>query len=83
MQTSDRAGLTVTEACKYLGVGRTKLYELISENALQTILIGGRRIVLRRSIDRLIDEAINLGALEGQTRSEIKAALIGSNENDK
>lgn len=53
---SDNSRLTtVTEACKELRLGRTKVYQLISSGWLRTVKIGSGRRVIRDSIDELID----------------------------
>jgi excisionase family DNA binding protein len=45
----DRKTLTVTEAAKVLGIGRTKAYELAAQNALPVRVIRlGRRLLLSR-----------------------------------
>ena len=49
--------LTVAAAGKVLGLGTTKLYELINEGALDTIKIGRRRLVTVASITRLVNAA--------------------------
>lgn len=36
----DKGLLTTTEAAEYLGIGRTKLYELLAANELPTVRIG-------------------------------------------
>ena len=42
--------LSVAQACVALGIGRTKLYELIKDKKLRTIKIGARRVVPVASI---------------------------------
>ena len=49
--------LSIDEACHVLGLGRTKIYELIGNNALSTIKIGRRRLVPLTSIASLIEAA--------------------------
>lgn len=44
---------SIPDAAKALGVGRSKLYELISDNRLETITIGRRRLVRTDSIRAL------------------------------
>ena len=41
----DRASCTINQACAGTGLGRTLLYELISENLVQSKLVKGRRLV--------------------------------------
>lgn len=48
----------IPRAGQLLGIGRTKTYELITHGELETISIGGRRLVTLRSIDKLVDNAL-------------------------
>ena len=47
--------VTVQDACKALGLGSTKIYELISLNKLETVKIGRRTLIKVPSIKRLVD----------------------------
>lgn len=47
--------MTVATAISVLGVGKTKLYELLTAGDLQAIRIGRRRLILRESIDALVE----------------------------
>lgn len=42
-----REGLSVAEACRVAGIGRTKIYEAISDGRLTARKFGKRTIVLR------------------------------------
>lgn len=44
----------VDNAMRILGIGRTKLYELIATGELETIHIGRRTLVLQASIEAMI-----------------------------
>jgi excisionase family DNA binding protein len=46
--------IRIDHAMRMLGIGKTKLYELIATGELETIHIGRRRLVLRSSIDAMI-----------------------------
>jgi excisionase family DNA binding protein len=48
---------TIDDTCHITGLGRTKVYELISEGKLKAITIGRRRLVLYSSIEELIEGA--------------------------
>ena len=48
---------SIPDAAKALSVGRSKLYELISDGALETVTIGRRRLIRVDSI-----RALALGA---------------------
>lgn len=49
--------VTIAGARKALGLGNTKIYELIGEGKLKTIKIGRRTLVKTESIRALVDEA--------------------------
>jgi excisionase family DNA binding protein len=51
----ERFAITVPEACQAIGVGPTKLYELVAAGAIETTKVGKRRLVLVRSLRRLIE----------------------------
>lgn len=38
-----------------LGIGKTKLYELLAEGELEAIRVGRRRLILRASIEALVE----------------------------
>lgn len=41
--------ISVRDLCLMLGIGRTKAYELIRDEKIQTTQIGRRRMVVRKS----------------------------------
>jgi excisionase family DNA binding protein len=49
--------VTVEGAKKALGLGHTKIYELIGKGQLQTVKIGRRTLVKTDSIRALVDQA--------------------------
>jgi excisionase family DNA binding protein len=49
--------VTVDGAKKALGLGHTKIYELIGAGTLQTIKVGRRTLVKTASIRALVDQA--------------------------
>lgn len=51
---SGKLAFTVTEACYSLGIGRTKLYELIAEKKLKAIKIGTATRISADSIHALM-----------------------------
>ena len=53
---AERLTCTVTEACRATGIGRTKLYELMSGGYIKTQLVGRRRLVLVKSLVRLMGQ---------------------------
>jgi excisionase family DNA binding protein len=50
-----RPTCTVPEACQAIGLGRTKLYELIGRGKLRTTRIGRRRLVVVGSLLNLVN----------------------------
>ncbi len=42
---TERPTCTVKEACHAVGLGRTKLYEMIKDGVLQTSTVGRRRLI--------------------------------------
>jgi excisionase family DNA binding protein len=58
-----RLTCTVRDACSFASIGRTKLYQLISEGRLATTTIGRRRLIVVSSLKTLLgaDTAIAVG----------------------
>lgn len=52
----DRFFVSIEEACKLLSVGRTKIYELLSEGSLQKRKIGRRTLITVESLKAFCDE---------------------------
>ena len=50
----ERPTCTIAEACDAVGLGRTKLYELIGDGGIETITIGRRRLVRVASLLKLL-----------------------------
>lgn len=51
----ERLSCTVKDACERTGLGRTKFEEMMRLGAVETIKIGRRRLVLVRSLLKLIE----------------------------
>ena len=49
-----REGLSVSEACRVAGIGRTKIYEAISEGRLKARKLGKRTLVLRADLQTFL-----------------------------
>lgn len=45
----------VNEACEVVGIGRSKLYELVESGEVETFKIGTRTLIRRDVLERLID----------------------------
>lgn len=52
---TDQILCSVIEASKMLGVGRTKIYEMLSKGQILSMRIGSRRLVKMESIKALIE----------------------------
>jgi excisionase family DNA binding protein len=46
---------SINGACDQLGIGRTKVYDLINSGELETVRIGSRRLVTHRSLEALLE----------------------------
>ena len=57
--TQSGGTLSVRDAAEYLSIGRTKIYELINTNQIETIKLGRRRLVKRNSLLKLVGETDN------------------------
>jgi excisionase family DNA binding protein len=49
-----REGLSVSEACEVAGIGRTKIYEAISDGLLVARRYGKRTIILRDDLQQFL-----------------------------
>ena len=49
--------ISVSDAAKALGLGRTSIYALIKDGRLETIKLGSRRLIMTESIRRLVEDA--------------------------
>ena len=59
--TSEVLAYSVNGACKAIGCGRTKLYQLISEGRLEAKKLDNKTIITRASAVRLVDELPDAG----------------------
>jgi excisionase family DNA binding protein len=50
--------LTVTDTGRALGLGRTKIFELIAQRKLTGIKVGSRRLITLESIEKLVDVSV-------------------------
>jgi len=53
--TTDKLLWSVKEACFQLGIGRTTLMEMTSENRIPSILIGRRRMYSAQAVREWVD----------------------------
>jgi excisionase family DNA binding protein len=47
-------GLSILEACRVAGIGRTKIYEAISSGSLKARKFGKRTIILRTELQNFL-----------------------------
>jgi excisionase family DNA binding protein len=52
----ERLALSVKDAARLLGLGRSTIYRLIGEGELQTIKLGNRTLIKMASLRSLIDD---------------------------
>lgn len=52
----------IADAARMLGIGRTKLYELIDAGELKTIRLGSRRLVPDVELQRLVRDRMEAAA---------------------
>jgi excisionase family DNA binding protein len=50
--------VTIADACKVLGIGRTKIYELLQDRELHSVTIGRRRLIKTDSIRALVEREV-------------------------
>lgn len=46
--------LNIRDACAAIGIGRTKLYELINDGELDARALGGRTVIPAASLEKLV-----------------------------
>ena len=54
LHNDDRLTVSIAEACRLTGLGRTSLYELINEGRITTTRIGSRRLVRFDSLREIV-----------------------------
>ena len=54
------AAFRVSDATKYSGLSRTTIYVLIKRGLLASNKVGGRRLILRESLDALVKGGANV-----------------------
>jgi excisionase family DNA binding protein len=48
--------VTVEEAARLLGIGRTTMFELIGSGDVKSLRLGRRRLIARKSLESFIDD---------------------------
>jgi hypothetical protein len=54
---SERFGITVPVAAAYIGISRSRIYELLAHGELEGKIVHGRRIVLVDNLMRMLGES--------------------------
>ncbi len=55
--------MTIADAVKWSGLGRTKIYQLIGEGRVEAVKVGTRTLVTTASLERLLSNAPKLHAM--------------------
>jgi excisionase family DNA binding protein len=67
--TDDIITATVDEFCHLAGLGRSKVYEMLGDGKIESVLLGGRRLIVVDSWRRLVAAAPrDLGPRPAPTR---------------
>ncbi len=56
------AAFSISEAARFIGLGRTKLYELIQRGELPVVRLGGRTLIRRIDAEALLETHARLAA---------------------
>ena len=51
----ERLSCTIAEACAATGIGRTKIYEALSDGRLESVKVDNRRLIIVASLLRLLE----------------------------
>lgn len=52
--------VTVPDALRYSGLGRTKLYEMIANHEIASVLVGTRRLIIFASLKARLTEPVEV-----------------------
>lgn len=58
-RTVERVCISVEEAGRALGIGRNSAYEAVRRGQIPSLKIGGRYVIPRKALERLLDGAGN------------------------
>lgn len=53
---NDRLTYSVTEAAELLGISRARIFQLIKDGTIESVKLGGRRLVPRSGLEQLLAE---------------------------
>ena len=60
----ERLLLRPEEVCRALGLGRTKVFELLARGEIESLLIGRRRLVPREAVEDFVQRQREAQAIE-------------------
>jgi len=58
--------ITIEEAVRWSGIGRTRIYSLMAEGRLRYAQVGRRRLIPRAALRQILAEAIEEGGAAGE-----------------
>lgn len=70
----DRFGVTVNVAAEYVGISKSRIYELLQSGELEGKIIHGRRVVVVQSLLRMCGGAPSAKREKGTARPEESAS---------
>jgi excisionase family DNA binding protein len=53
------AAMGVREACRYIGLGKSTLYELLKAGRIEGVKCGSRRLIFKASLDAFLASLLN------------------------
>ena len=56
LHTDDRLTVSIAEACRLTGLGRSSVYDLANQGKIRTTKVGSRRLVVVASLRELVAE---------------------------
>ena len=66
---SERLAYTIREACEALRIGPTKLSQLLGDQKLKAVALGGKTLILRSEIERFLSDLPPVAVQARDTRS--------------
>lgn len=73
--------ISITETCGLMGIGRTKLYQLLAAQCLTTVKIGRRRLVTMESLEQFVTRSaqsvLNQSPGDGALYSQLNQPIAG------
>ena len=74
LSLTERFGVTVAIAAEYVGISKSRIYELLQSGELEGKVIHGRRIVVVKSLLRMLGQAPSAKREKEMARSEESAS---------